>query len=176
MIEFEVLAGMPVYGPYPEQFTSTSWGTHSEGFVVRIVPSGLEPWVGNFQRGLSSFDGVHPHPNERDLIVVAGGQAYVVESTSRHLVETFGADLSWSRAFPEHQLVLFHNGIWFTAYGPSGKLWKSRRVSWDGIRVQSVEFPSLSGDAWSPLEDRWVVFTLDMERGGVSGGSYDGPD
>ena len=175
-MEFEILAGMPVYGAYPEQFSATSWGTHSEGFVVRVQPSGAEPWVGNFQRGLSSYDAAHLHPDARGLVVVAGGQAYVVEPKSRQLIETFGAQVCWSEQIAEHQLLVFHNGLWFNAYGPGGQLWQTRRLSWDGVRVESISYPSLSGEAWTFDGDRWVSFALDLRSGEVSGGSYAGPE
>ena len=176
MTDFEILPGMPAYGPYPEQFSSTSWGTHSEGFVIRLQPRDAEPWVGNFQRGLSSYDAAHLHPNSRDVVVVAGGQAYVVEPKSRHLIETFGAGICWSQTLDDHQLLLFHNGLWFNAYGRAGQLWQTRRLSWDGIRVESISFPSLSGEAWTFEGDRWVPFALNLESGDVSGRSYAGPE
>jgi hypothetical protein len=174
--EFEILDGMPVYGPYPEQFSATSWGTHSQGFVLRVRPPESEAWVGNFQRGLSSYDAAHLHPNSRDLIVVAGGQAYIVEPKSRHLIGTFGAQISWSQPFVEHQLLLFHNGLWLDAYGFAGQLWQTRRLSWDGVRVQSIEWPWLNGEAWTFDGDRWVSFALDLRSGDASGGSYVGPE
>jgi hypothetical protein len=55
---FEVLPGLPAVGPYPEQFAPDGRPTHSEGFVVRILPRTCEAWIGNFQRGLSMFDAV----------------------------------------------------------------------------------------------------------------------
>jgi hypothetical protein len=176
MTKFEILTGMPADGPYPEQFSATTWGTHSEGFVVRVNPPSADSWVGNFQRGLTSYDAVHPHPNARDLIVVAGGQAYIVEPKSRHSIEIFGAQICWSQALPERQLVLFHNGLWFTAYAPAGQLWQTRRLSWDGVRVETILYPSLSGEAWTFDGDRWVPFALDLHTGEVSGGSYTGSE
>lgn len=176
MTEIELLDGLPGHGPYPEQFSATSWGTHSEGFVLRIRPPDAVPWVGNFQRGLSSYDAAHNHPNSRDLVVVAGGQAYVVEPRTRHLLETFGAQICWSQSVADHDLLLFHNNLWFTAYGPGGLLWKSRRLSWDGVRIHSLEWPWLHGKAWTFDGDRWVPFALDLRGGAASGGSYVGPE
>ena len=77
---FEVLPGLPAVGPYPEQFAPDGRPTHSEGLVVRVLPRKGEPWVGNFQRGLSKLDAVLAHPNGNNVIVIAGGQAYEVRS------------------------------------------------------------------------------------------------
>lgn len=176
MTEFEVLSGMPAYGPHPEQFSAHVWNTHSDGFVVSVQPRDAEAWVGNFQRGLSSYDAAHLHPNSRDVVVVAGGQAYVVTPTSRRLIETFGADIRWSHDIAEHGLLLLHNGLWFIAYGRDGRLWQSDRLSWDGIRGESISFPWLSGEAWTFDGDRWISFALNLETGDVSGGSYPDPE
>jgi len=83
MIAYDVLPGLPPYGDWPEAFTSTGHGRQHEGFVVRFNPDGESSWVGNFQRGLSSFDLVCEHLNGRELIVVAGGEAYVVDPYDR---------------------------------------------------------------------------------------------
>jgi len=172
MIEFEILDGMPPYGPCPEQFSATSWGTHSEGFVLRVNPDLAEPWIGNFQPGLTGYSCAYHHPNGRDLVVVAGGQAYVVEPASRRTTETFGGALCWSHELPGHELLLFHNGLEFIAYGILGRVWRSRRVSWDGIRVTSVEFPWLRGEA-TGLKDQEAFFLVDLRSGEASGGSYE---
>ena len=52
---FEILTGLPGTGPWPEQFSATGLGTHSEGFVVRFVPDHGEAWIGNFLPGLTPW-------------------------------------------------------------------------------------------------------------------------
>jgi len=174
--EFEILDGMPAHGPYPEQFSATGRGTHREGLVLRVRPPHAEAWVGNFQRGLTSYDVVHLHPNSRDLVVVAGGEGYIVEPSSRRLIATFGGQICWSRSFVEHRLLLFHNGLWFDAHGSSGPLWQTRRLSFDGIRVRSIEWPWLRGEAWTFDGDRWEPFAVDLRSGEASGGTYCFPE
>jgi hypothetical protein len=61
----------------------------------------------------------------------------------------------WSQPLAEDQLLLFHNVLWFIAYGSAGQQWRTRRLSWDGIRVQSLEW---------------------LRTGDASGGSYAGPE
>jgi hypothetical protein len=35
---------------------------------------------------------------------------------------------------------------------------------------------SLVGEAYTPLDDAWYSFAVDMKSGNVTGGSYNGPD
>jgi len=72
---WEVLDGLPAYGPMSEPFSTTGQGMHREGLVDRFFPP-TGSWVGNFQRGLSSLDEVFAHPDGRHVVVVAGGTGY----------------------------------------------------------------------------------------------------
>jgi len=165
-----------VYGPMALPFTATGQGTHSEGLVVRFHSS-TGVWVGNFQRGLSSLDQVLAHPDGRHVVVVAGGSAYVVDAENHSLVETFGAQIEHIFVVAANSLVLFGNGLWFEALGPSGTAWRSRRISWDGMRNVTVTGLVVRGEAYAPegAKGTWYPFEVDLPTGTVSGGSYNGP-
>ena len=53
MVKFEILSGLPPYGPSAEAFSATGQGKHKEGFVVRFRADDDNAWVGNFQPGLA---------------------------------------------------------------------------------------------------------------------------
>ena len=175
MASFDVLPGLPPYGDWPEAFTATGQGRHREGYVVRFHPDGSAPWVGNFQPGLSSLEDVLRHPNGRELLVIAGGQGYIVDPNDRAKREYFGAQIEFALHLPEFSSVVFGNGLWFESLGPDGWQWRSRRISWDGMREFHRDGLRLFGEAWSPLEDRWLPFDLDLRTGQFTGGSYNGP-
>jgi hypothetical protein len=73
--------------------------------------------------------------------------------------------------------VIFGNGLWFEAVGPNGLQWRSRRLSWDGVRDVSVSGHVLRGDAYAPEgpDGAWYPFEVDLNTGDVTGGSYTGP-
>ncbi len=176
MATFDVLPGLPPYGESPEAFTATGQGRHREGYVVRFHPDASASWVGNFQPGVSSFEDVLPHPNGREFVVIAGGQGYVVDPNDRAKREYFGVQIEIALEVPELSGVLFGNGLWFEFLGPVGLQWRSRRISWDGMRAVRREGLRLFGEAWSPIEDCWLPFELDLCSGEFTGGSYNGPD
>jgi hypothetical protein len=131
--EFEILNGLPAYGPLPLQFSSTGQGTHREGLVVKFRPTQAEEWVGNFQPGLTSFHKVLAHPNQNYFVVVSGGEAYVIDPVTHNLVANFGGSIETAFEIPTQNAVLFSNGLWFELLGPSGLMWKTKRLSWDGM-------------------------------------------
>ena len=171
MEKFKPLAGLPGYGDLPEQFSDTGEGTHREGFVVEFFPSkNRASWVGNFQRGLNSFDEVLEHPNGSSVIVVAGGAGYVIDIENRKLTNIFGGMIETVIRVPEKNIVIFGTCLDFEAVGASGLKWQSRRISWDGIRSLKLEDDVLKGEAWN-LDDVWIPFSLNVNTGEHEGGA-----
>jgi hypothetical protein len=109
------------------------------------------------------------------LLVIAGGQGYIVNPNDRTNREYFGADIEVVVPVLELNSVVFGNGLWFESLGPDGWQWRSSRISWDGIRELRRDGWRMFGGAWSPLEDRWLPFELDLRTGEFTGGSYNGP-
>ena len=132
--------------------------------------AGGASWVGNFQRGNTSLDAALAIPGSSRVLVIAGGEAYEVEPSSRSCVRMFGGSIE---ELLEHdgRLVL-SNGIWLEAFGAEGFIWRSRRISWDGFRNLRVEEGEVLGEAWNPFEDECVPFAVDLSTGEVRGGSY----
>ncbi len=170
--KFEVLPGLPSNGPLSEPFTATGQGTHREGYVVRFSPANGESWVGNFQRGSTRFETVVEHPNQHDLIVIAGGQGYVVDPSDRIKRNYMSSNIDAVFPIAELRMILLTNGLWVEALASDGLLWRSQRISWDGMRNYRLDGSTLLGEAWLPWEDRWIPFEVDVQTGSVRGGSY----
>ena len=165
MQKFRILKGLPAYGPLPEQFSSTGVGKHSEGFVVEFYPRMSKSWIGNFQPGLGGVNDVIEHFDCHHLIVVSGGLAYVIEPETRSLANDFGGQIEFVVLISELQIILFGNGLWFEAVGPNGFIWRTRRLSWDGMRSIHREGIYLFGDGYDPMANSWVPFTVDLTSG-----------
>jgi hypothetical protein len=133
---FAVLPGLPGTGPLPEQFSNRG-ETHREGLVVRFFPSVGHPWVGNFQPFHDSyFSGVFGYPGGRELLVIAGGTAYVVDPETQRLVRVLNSFVT-AAARSENYLVLASDvDITVIAEGAESV---SPRLAIDGIGELRVE-------------------------------------
>ena len=111
-------------------------------------------------------------PDAAQAIVVSGGQGYVVEPRTRSLVRCFGGTISEVLSLPEQRALIVGNGLWFERIENSGIVWKSRRVSWDGMVNVTVTDSTLVGEAYDPMTNDWIPFEVDLESGELRGGSY----
>jgi hypothetical protein len=129
---------------------------HREGFVVEFSPEGKPPWVGNFQPGMG-YSAVLQHLDGTSLIVIAAGQAYVINPEERLLLAVFGGAIDMALAVPPAGLLVMGNGIWLEVWGSSGLRWRSR-----DLRIQNDKIKS---EAWSPLDDSEYPFAVDLTTG-----------
>lgn len=174
MLLFEILPGLPPYGPEALPFSATGLGTHSEGFVVRFLPDTECSWVGNFQPGMTNLRKVISHPDRKRLIVISGGEAYVIDPNTPNTWTHFGGAINFVQSVADLDAILFGNGLWFELLGAKSMMWQTRRISWDGMRDLEREGLTLTGRAWC-FNDTWSDFTVDLAEGTVIGGSYNGP-
>jgi len=174
---FEVLAGLPGEGPLPEYFGFEAHGRYREGFVVRFFPINGDSWIGNFQAGLTNLSRVIDVVSSQLVLVIAGGHAYEVDVEDRRLVREFGGSIEYFLDVPSNDGVVVGNGLWFECVRlPDDQRWRTRRLSWDGMRNLAVNGLVLSGEGYNPMDDDWTPFEVDLRDGSALGGSYDGPE
>jgi anti-anti-sigma factor len=108
---------------------------HSEGVVVEFRLGNNQTWVGNFQPGQhggNGYSAVTAHPDGHHVLVVAGGQGYVVDPLSRKCAHFLGEEIRAMIGVPSMQMVILWercscaSGDDFIAVGFSGMLWDSR--------------------------------------------------
>jgi len=162
---FEILPGLPPYGPPALPFPESGYHAFSEGLVVRFDTATNGVWTGNFQRGLSKFDKVIAHPNSRYVIVISGGDGYVIDPELQKAVQKFGGYLTYFESLREPEMFLFGDNNSFSAFGRDGELWSSGRLSWDGFRDILCDGSTLRAEAYSPMGDLWYPFELDLLTG-----------
>lgn len=124
-------------------------------------------------RELSLPSGVFACPRADDLLAVAGGYAYLVDTlkpeTCVHLQLRPVVSIL---AAPEDGLLLlagFHNIV---AIGVDGIAWQSERLSWEGVAMGEVVGGALHGTGWHMQSDKDVPFVLDLQTGKHSGGGF----
>jgi hypothetical protein len=162
-MRFEILPGLPSCGPPAIYFIEQ--GRYREGLVVRFYPNQSEPWVGNFLGGLTKYNAVIDHPNGTDIIVIAQGDACVIDVENRKIRHHVASQVEQVIRIPALGMVVIQNLINLIAITFDGSGWQSERISWDGFRNLKVCGTELLGEAYTPLGDAWMPFKLDLLTG-----------
>ena len=154
--------------PFPPE-----WGRSGrEGLVVEFELADGSSWAGNFTLGLAGIDDVRTDPNGRDVLVTSRGELWRVDPVGR-TGEEIGSGVM--AVYPVAEYVIYDLGTALLCVGREGVVWRTRRISWDGVDEVRLEGDRLVGTAWSPIEDRSLKFSVDLRTGAAEGGSYDEP-
>lgn len=174
MTAFEVLPGLPPYGELPKLISNSRSPAYREGVVVQFLAGTPEEWVGNFQRGIGSFNFVAMHPNGREVVVIAGGECYLIDPATQKFTSGVGDYIEACFPIPESGALLLSSGLSFSRLGPSGFEWSTCRLAWDGFQKIRVTSTQATGEALH-FDGSWHSFRVDLANGKAEGGAYDGP-
>jgi hypothetical protein len=146
-----------------------------DSMYVKVEPKHAHPWVGSFARGFENDElvsGIFSWPDPDSLAVVSAGYGYAGRAADpRSFVRLQPMPITDVRLMPEHKLIIFVDFTHIFAYGPEKTIWKSDRISWDGISITQVATNHLFGIAWDAMQDKEVEFALDVRNGKHTGGA-----
>ncbi|MCZ7485771.1 hypothetical protein O8B38_08115 [Agrobacterium rhizogenes] len=173
MVTFKRLCGLPAYDEMAISFPKP--GSFREGVVFEFTMSGGNSWVGNFDPGYrtsSVATGVYPELGAGAVFVLADGRAYKINAVTKELIEEISRYVVWIGYFAPLEIMVVCDDLEVVAYTRAGVFWRSERVSWDGIEYVSIRNDRLFGQAYDPMDDRWLPFEIDLATGLITGGSY----
>lgn len=142
-----------------------------DGTILRVTPRGGTAWLGLFGGFRPGRGRLFSTPHERRLLVVSGDRAYLVPVDSPAGTEVVPAAVHGVFLAPARGLLVIQDLTGFEAYGREGRVWRSARVSWDGLTVTRVSEDVIEGTA-TDLQDREIPFRLDLATGRHEGGSW----
>lgn len=159
-----LLPGLPPYGP-PATPVPAAWGGWREGVVVSFGA-----WTANVQPGIGGLTGVMPHPDGVRVLVLACGDAWVIDAVSQEAACVATAVDAVLAVPGSADLVLSEQGLCMCRLGPDGVVWRTRRLAWDGLRGLAVDGDAIVGEAWD-LPDLWVAVSVTLATGEATGGA-----
>jgi hypothetical protein len=146
-----------------------------ESLYVKIEPKHQAHWIGAFARGFENSElvsGIYAWPDPDSLAVVSAGYGYAGRAADpKSWLRLQPMPITDVRILPEHNMIVFVDFTHIFAYGAEKTLWRSERLSWDGITIQQVATNHLFGVAWDAMQDKEVEFALDVRNGQHTGGA-----
>jgi len=177
----QVLAEPPMIAParqftYPLQIVGEEDALNRGALQLLVHPAAGGTFLATCALGFKSPampTGLFACPNPTELCAVAGGYAYLVDTShperSTHLSLKPVLEVL---ALPSHNLLLFAGFHNLVAWGASGLAWESARLSWEGVRLGELDGDILHGSGWNMQTDKDLPFTIDLRSGRHTGGGF----
>jgi hypothetical protein len=171
---YEILKGLPPYGPMYIPISDDEEPFYSEGYIVKFKKSDGEEWVANFRQGWTNYNNIFDLPELNLIVVFAGGQGYIMNPEEQKPKMTFGLTIK-DVIQKEDRGLICSDGIHILLLdNKTGEIWKSDRISWDGIKDLKLVDNKISGQTYDPTNSNqhWSDFELDLETKEIKGGSF----
>ena len=147
----------------------------ADGVMIRVEPKSGSIWVGTFAYGTltpGGLSGVFCMPDPNRLCVVARGRGYIVPAAVPEACEDIAFHpIMDVRVVPKHGLVVFANHTELLAYDASGVRWRTKRLTWDGLKMTEVADDVIRGEFWDIRSEQTSSFTVDIKTGSHQGGA-----
>jgi hypothetical protein len=139
---------------------------------LRIQPFSSQAWAGRFQEGAEGITGTFATPAADIICVIARGNGYwvpVLEPTNFQMITS--VPIREALSVNSRRLLLFVDYTALAAYGPRGRVWVTRDLSWDGLQIEKITRDVILGSGWDSPAARRVQFSVDLITGAAHGGS-----
>jgi hypothetical protein len=164
---------------YPQQIAGEEDALARGALQLLIRPAAGGTFLATCALGFtdpSMPTGIFACPNPQELCAVAGGYAYIIDTLSpddcTHIALKPVTEV---HPLSANNLILFIGFHSIIAWGAQGQAWQSARLSWEGVRIATIEENTLHGTGWNLLTDKEVPFTLDLLTGQHQGGGFSPP-
>jgi hypothetical protein len=180
----EVLAEAPLIAParqfvYPRAVAGEEDALARGALRVLVHPAVGGTFLATCALGFTDPgmpSGVWACPNPEEICLVAGGYAYVVHTADPLACTQIGLrPVVEVLVLAELGLLVFVGFHALVGWGRNGLAWETRRLSWEGVRiegVEGVEGDALRGFGWDLRTDKEVGFVVDLKTGDAVGGGF----
>jgi hypothetical protein len=117
--------------------------------------------------------GVFACPRAEDLLALAGGYAYLINTlTPERCLHLPMRPVAQILPAPAAGLILLAGFHDILAIDATGLRWQSARLSWEGVTMTHVDANHLHGTGWNMRTDREDPFSVDLTTGAHTGGGF----
>jgi hypothetical protein len=176
-----ILTAPPLIAParqyvYPQHVPGEEDAMARGALLLDVKPSAGANFLATCALGFrdpSLPTGVFAGPRPDDLLALAGGYAYLVDTLApERCLHLPLRPVTQVLAAPAAGLILLAGFHHVLAVDANGICWQSARLSWEGVTMTHVDDDHLHGTGWNMHTDREVPFTIDLATGAHTGGAF----
>ena len=178
----EVLAQPPLIAParqfvYPMRVPGEDDALARGALLLNVKPAHGGAFLATCALGFrdpSLPSGIYSCPRSDDLLAVAGGYAYLIDTLSpEHCLHLPLRPVTQVLPAPQAGIILLAGFHTVAAFDANGLRWESARLSWEGVTLGEVGEGKLHGTGWNMHTNREVAFTVDLTTGAHTGGGFE---
>jgi hypothetical protein len=141
---------------------------------LMVRPAEGEPFLATCALGFASRavpTGVWSCPDPAMVCALAGGYGYMIDSRAPEQWQQLAyRPVTEVRTLPEAGLLVFVSFHSLEAWGAAGRLWRTARLSWEGVRLGEATPTELRGWGWDMRTDAEMEFVVELATGRHRGG------
>jgi len=138
--------------------------------IVEVVPAVGGAWLGWFEADVvDSMNGAFACPSENDLLVVSGGNGYVVSAAHPGKFEILPGLIQGVARVPGMPLMAVWDEQDIALYGRSGMVWWAERVAEEGLRITAITPESIAAYVPNFSAGAEQLISIDVATGHVHG-------
>lgn len=172
---YEILNGLPPYGPMYISISEDGVPFHFQGYVVLFYRSDGTNWVANFKTGNTNFNTIYDFPEFKRTIVFAAGNGYIMADDEENPVKAIEA--AFTKVFiADNNILIAADQTDFTVINIStDEVWRSGRISWDGFDNLNLSGDFIIGLAYEPTsgDGRWEPFSFNYKTNEIIDRKYE---
>lgn len=177
----EVLTAPPLIAParqcmYPQRVAGEEDAMNRGALHLLVKPATGGTFLATCALGFrdkSLPSGVFACPAADDMLAVAGGYAYLVNTTApEQCVHLPLRPVTRIVSAVDEGLLLLAGFHTVAAVGATGLLWETAKLSWEGVTLSEIRDGKLSGEGWNMQTNREVPFSIDLGTGAHEGGGF----
>jgi hypothetical protein len=145
-----------------------------DGILVEVRPERGLPWLGTFAFGEvtpKGISGIFTTPDPERLCVVSRGEGYIVSAATPTAWESVDATpIIDVRLIHAQGIIVFANFTELVAYGSTGLKWRTKRLTWDSLKITEATDTFIKGEFWDIRSEATASFIVDLATGRHQGG------
>jgi hypothetical protein len=177
-----ILTAPPLIAParqfvYPQRIAGEEDAMARGALLLEVKPTAGGGFLATCALGFRDPalpSGVLACPRADDLLALAGGYAYLIDTLApESCLHLPLRPVTQVLSSPASGLILMAGFHHVLALDAAGIRWQSARLSWEGITLTEVRNGRLHGLGWSLPADREVPFSIDVITGEHEGGGFE---
>jgi len=177
-----ILTAPPLIAParqfvYPQRVPGEDDALARGAVLLNIKPAAGAAFLATCALGFrdpSLPSGIFSCPRPDDLLAVAGGYAYLIDTLApERCLHLPLRPVTQVLPAPAAGLILLAGFHTVAALDANGLRWQTARLSWEGVTLGEVRDGKLHGLGWNMHTNREAPFTVDLTTGAHEGGGFE---